>query len=239
MPRIDYGLTPVGPTDLAHLMMIEYASSYGNDWFVVPLTLPVGSLTRIDSLVVTDSFGVRTLLRPIGDRALPRPNWSMWQIGAIAAAPARNRATTGVEPVLPAADARPRTGRRAARGCAVHARRDGQPRLGDRTHRSRVRSSSRSLGSSAMRTQPPMRPPINRRRRRPTTCFPRASRATGYRCFRCRRVVRTARSSRGFAAAPCCSPTDRSASIVRKAMRSPLRASCCSSTRRCRARDST
>ena len=35
--RIAYGLVPVGPTDLAQLMMIEYASSYGNDWFVVPL----------------------------------------------------------------------------------------------------------------------------------------------------------------------------------------------------------
>ena len=43
--RIEYGLMPVGPTDLAQLLMIEYASSYGNDWFVVPLTLPVGSLT--------------------------------------------------------------------------------------------------------------------------------------------------------------------------------------------------
>ncbi len=77
--RIEYGLLPVGPTDLAHLLMIEYASSYGNDWFVVPLTLPVGSLTTIDSLVVTDTFGVRSLLRPIGDRALPRAHWSMWQ----------------------------------------------------------------------------------------------------------------------------------------------------------------
>ena len=74
-----YGLVPVGPTDLAQLMMIEYASSYGNDWFIVPLTLPIGSLTSVDSLVVTDSFGVRTLLRPIGDRALAAPNWSMWQ----------------------------------------------------------------------------------------------------------------------------------------------------------------
>jgi hypothetical protein len=78
--RIDYGSMQVGPTDLPHLLLIEYASSYGNDWFVVPLTLPVGSLTRIDSLVVTDSFGVRSLLRPIGDPALPRPNWSMWQM---------------------------------------------------------------------------------------------------------------------------------------------------------------
>jgi hypothetical protein len=81
--RIAYGLLPVGPTDLAQLMVIEYAGSYGNDWFVVPLTLPVGSLTRVDSLVVTDTFGVRSLLRPIGDPALPRPCWSMWQLGCL------------------------------------------------------------------------------------------------------------------------------------------------------------
>ena len=61
-------------------MMIEYAGSYGNDWFVVPLTLPVGSITAVDSLVVTDTFGVRTLLRPIGDAGhCRRPASSMWQ----------------------------------------------------------------------------------------------------------------------------------------------------------------
>ena len=77
--RIEYGLLPVGPSDLAQLMMIEYTSSYGNDWFVVPLELLVGSVTTIDSLVVTDTFGVRTLLRPLGDRALGPANWSMFQ----------------------------------------------------------------------------------------------------------------------------------------------------------------
>jgi hypothetical protein len=77
--RVAYGLVPVGPTDLAHLIMIEYASAYGNDWFVVPLTLPVGSVTRVDSLVVTDTFGVRSLVRPIGDPALPPAYFSLWQ----------------------------------------------------------------------------------------------------------------------------------------------------------------
>lgn len=77
--RIEYGLLPAGPADLAQLLMIEYASSYGNDWFVIPLVLPVGSLTSVNSLVVTDTFGVRTLLRPLGDPALPKPEWSMYQ----------------------------------------------------------------------------------------------------------------------------------------------------------------
>jgi hypothetical protein len=77
--RIAYGLVAVGPPDIAHLMAIEYASSYGNDWFVVPLTLPIGSVTRVDSLVITDTFGVRSLIRPIGDPALPPPFFSLWQ----------------------------------------------------------------------------------------------------------------------------------------------------------------
>jgi hypothetical protein len=78
--QIAFGLLSAGPPDLAHLLMIEYASSYGNDWFVVPFTIPVGSVTRVDSLVVTDSFGVRSLLRPIGDPALAKPYFSMWQL---------------------------------------------------------------------------------------------------------------------------------------------------------------
>ncbi|CAG1012340.1 hypothetical protein BURK2_04496 [Burkholderiales bacterium] len=77
--KVAYGLLPAGPTDLAHLLMIEYASTYGNDWYVVPLTVPVGTVTRVDSLVVADTFGVRSLLRPIGDPALPTPYFSMWQ----------------------------------------------------------------------------------------------------------------------------------------------------------------
>ena len=81
--KIAYGLMTTGPTDLAHLMMIEFASSYGNDWYVVPMTLPVGSVTRVESLVVTDTFGVRSLLRPIGDPLLPPAYFSMWQLAAL------------------------------------------------------------------------------------------------------------------------------------------------------------
>ncbi|GIH02228.1 hypothetical protein Rhe02_02950 [Rhizocola hellebori] len=83
--KVAYGLLPTGPTDLAHLMLIEYASTYGNDWYVVPLQLPVGTLTRVDSLVVTDTFGVKNLLRPIGDPTLPAPHFSMWQLSDLRA----------------------------------------------------------------------------------------------------------------------------------------------------------
>jgi hypothetical protein len=76
--KLAYGLLPVGPTDLVQLMMIEYASSYGNDWFVVPLDLPVGSITQVNSLVVTDTFGVKTLLQAIGTNVNVPANFTMW-----------------------------------------------------------------------------------------------------------------------------------------------------------------
>jgi hypothetical protein len=77
--HVAYGRVPVGPTDIAQMMMVEYTGSYGNDWYVVPLTLPVGSLTRVSSLVVTDTFGVRSLVRPMGDAALGPAHFSLWQ----------------------------------------------------------------------------------------------------------------------------------------------------------------
>jgi hypothetical protein len=49
-----------GPPDLARMLLIEYASLYGNDHFIVPLELEVGGLCRVTSLVVTDNFGGRT-----------------------------------------------------------------------------------------------------------------------------------------------------------------------------------
>lgn len=53
-------------TDLGQVLMIETLSGYGNDWFVIGVDLPAGHLVESRSLVITDTFGVRTLLRPLG-----------------------------------------------------------------------------------------------------------------------------------------------------------------------------
>ena len=44
---IDIGAIDAGPTDLARLMLREFALIYGNDWFVVPVPVTVGSVARI------------------------------------------------------------------------------------------------------------------------------------------------------------------------------------------------
>lgn len=80
---IDYGLLPAGPGDIAHLMLSEFATNFGNDWYVIPIELDVGTLTVTRSLVVTDTFGVQTLLAPINDPAKPATGWSMFELSAI------------------------------------------------------------------------------------------------------------------------------------------------------------
>ncbi len=47
----------VGPGELGKLLLTEQATLYGNDWFSIPVEAPVGSLTRITELLVTDTFG--------------------------------------------------------------------------------------------------------------------------------------------------------------------------------------
>jgi hypothetical protein len=79
--RIDLGALQPGATDLAQLLLVETLTGYGNDWYVIPIDLPVGSLVESRSLVVTDTFGVQTLIRPTGDSALaPSGGWSMYSV---------------------------------------------------------------------------------------------------------------------------------------------------------------
>ena len=43
---------------LTRLLLTEFATVYGNDWFRIPVESPVGTLSRVTDLTVTDTFGV-------------------------------------------------------------------------------------------------------------------------------------------------------------------------------------
>lgn len=45
-------------SSLSRLLLTEFAVQYGNDWFSIPIETPIGTLTRLTDLTVTDSFGV-------------------------------------------------------------------------------------------------------------------------------------------------------------------------------------
>jgi hypothetical protein len=60
----DFGALTPDKVDIATLLVMEFALVFGNDWFVVPIPTDVGSLSQVTTLVVTDSFGVRTVVEP-------------------------------------------------------------------------------------------------------------------------------------------------------------------------------
>lgn len=64
--RVDLGSLSASGGDLTHMLLAQFALLYGNDWYVIPIDLPVGTLSHVDSLVVTDTFGVRSLVRRTG-----------------------------------------------------------------------------------------------------------------------------------------------------------------------------
>jgi hypothetical protein len=65
--KTDFGDIRPSTSELATLMLAEFALIYGNDWSLVPYDLDVGTLAQVFGVVVTDVFGVRTLVRPASD----------------------------------------------------------------------------------------------------------------------------------------------------------------------------
>jgi hypothetical protein len=82
----DLGQLNVENVDLATLLVMEFALVYGTDWFFVPVPSQFGCLQRVTVLVVTDTFGARTLIRPVEQYPVngsSRP-WSLFKISGSA-----------------------------------------------------------------------------------------------------------------------------------------------------------
>jgi hypothetical protein len=88
----DFGQLDADHVDLAKLLVMEFALVYGNDWFSVPVPVtvgvsgsdpsPRGTLSRVTTLIVADTFGVRTLVRP-AEQTTVNPGetpWSMFKL---------------------------------------------------------------------------------------------------------------------------------------------------------------
>ena len=81
--RVDFGSVDAGPEDLARMLLVEFAISYGNDWFVIPVDLEPGSLCRTQSLTVTNTFGERFLVRSPGEAGPRFASWRMFQLSSM------------------------------------------------------------------------------------------------------------------------------------------------------------
>lgn len=64
--------------DLNKLLLLDFVLVYANDWFLVPFTLPVGSLADIRGLMVTNVFGENTWVQAAGSGS--DEDWQRWNM---------------------------------------------------------------------------------------------------------------------------------------------------------------
>ena len=79
--KTNFGDIDASTTDLAKLLFMEFALVYANDWFVIPYTLPVGSIAAVRGFVVTNVFGERFWIEAAGSGA--DTNWQRWSMFTI------------------------------------------------------------------------------------------------------------------------------------------------------------
>jgi hypothetical protein len=74
--QTDFGAILADTRDLAKLLFADFMLLHGDDWFVARLDVPVGSLCWIDSLTVTDVFGVSNEVSRAD--AAPGTRWTLF-----------------------------------------------------------------------------------------------------------------------------------------------------------------
>ncbi len=76
--KTDFGAINANTTDIAKLIVAEFGLIYSNDWFILPYSMPAGNICEINGMIVTDTFGDRTLIRAAGKG--PDDDWETWRL---------------------------------------------------------------------------------------------------------------------------------------------------------------
>jgi hypothetical protein len=74
---LDFGDLKPDKRDLARLALIDFMLVHANDWFMLPVDIPVGATYQLDTLVVHDVFGIDTLIER-ADKETLGPGWTMF-----------------------------------------------------------------------------------------------------------------------------------------------------------------
>jgi hypothetical protein len=87
--RVNFGMLGASKIDLARVAVIEYALVFGNDWFTLPITLPVNALYQVEKLEVRDNFGI---VIPIPPAQNPDgTQWTMYEMSVKPPSPLAGR----------------------------------------------------------------------------------------------------------------------------------------------------
>lgn len=93
--RVDIGnFQPTG-RDVAAMLALQFALYYSNDWLMIPYDIPVGSMVEVEGIVVTDTFGYRTLVKAAHETS--GDSWQDWTMYSLTKTPAGGGEANGIE----------------------------------------------------------------------------------------------------------------------------------------------
>lgn len=83
--NVDFGAIAAGDQQLAHLLLLEFGLVSGDDWFVIPVVLPVGTLCVTNKLTIRDTFGddltfVKSVRAEDRNRSAALSPWDLFHI---------------------------------------------------------------------------------------------------------------------------------------------------------------
>lgn len=81
--RTNFGDIKPDTNELGKLLLMEFGLVYANDWFLLPLTVPAGSMVSIKGLAVSNVFGERIWIEPAGQGS--ENAWQKWRMYGLSA----------------------------------------------------------------------------------------------------------------------------------------------------------
>jgi len=79
--RTNFGDIDPDTTDINKLLLMEFGLVYANDWFLLPITVPAGTVALVKGLAVTNVFGERTWVEASGKGE--DQDWQRWAMFAL------------------------------------------------------------------------------------------------------------------------------------------------------------
>ncbi len=78
---VSLGDLATGPEDLARSVIAAYAMVAGEDWYLLPCTLPIGTLAQVVRLEVREDFGSTTTIEStaVNNKVTARP-WRWFEL---------------------------------------------------------------------------------------------------------------------------------------------------------------
>jgi hypothetical protein len=77
---VNFGDVSSSAVDFARMITASFATVYGDDWYVMPVRVPIGSLANVTSLKVLDSFGDVTPIQSVAVQDGPKRVWRYFEL---------------------------------------------------------------------------------------------------------------------------------------------------------------